>query len=93
MTNQYMPMSTTTKLGEFYEFVERVTEQADFNDYFEAIVEMAKRRNPMRTERECQEIAYENLHRCLWNSTPATLDAREWLEALRPDGYTAFIER
>ena len=92
MDNPYIPMSTETKLVAFYEFVEQVTDQADFNNYFEAVVEMAQRRDPTRTKRRCQEIAFTNMLRCS-DSTNANPDVHQWLEALRPDGYVDFIER
>lgn len=92
MINPYIPMSTDLNFGDLYEFVKRVTAQADFNHYFEAIAELAQRRNPIATERECKRIAYENLHRAM-DSTLANPEAHQWLEALRPDGYVAFIER
>lgn len=92
MSNPYKPMAVNTLFSDVYKFVENVTEQSDFNHYFEAMAEMSERRKAGRTERQGQEIAFTNMLRCL-DSANANPNARRWLEALRPDGYVDFMER
>lgn len=91
MTNKYIPLSVRSKLSEVYEFMDRVTEQSNLNDYYEAMVEMMSRASPQWTEHERQVNTFEWMRRCIVNNGTANPIALEWLEALRPEGHISTL--